>query len=123
MVCEEKGRDYFLKISSSSKKSGFLHVMVLKIILPEFVSARSSSSHHVFTRQLALSIVCSVPKTANMTDRRRVNGPASGTSHIIFDPDLIKSYASNKQRPIRTREARELRKICMLKTHTLDTDH
>ncbi|CAF9911401.1 MAG: hypothetical protein GOMPHAMPRED_007397 [Gomphillus americanus] len=46
-----------------------------------------------------------------MTDRRRVNGPTGGTTPVVFDPELVKNFAASVSKPIRTRAARELRKI------------
>lgn len=49
-----------------------------------------------------------------VSDRRRINGPSGGTSPPVFSSILGSPEALQAQRPVRTRKANELRKICML---------
>ena len=48
-----------------------------------------------------------------MTDRRRINGPQGGTVPPIFASLLADNDESRLERPARTRQPNELRKICM----------
>lgn len=49
-----------------------------------------------------------------MADRRRVNGPAGGTSAPLFASFITKDATTALQRPERLRKPNEPRKMCKL---------
>lgn len=52
-------------------------------------------------------------QSAPMTDRRRTNAPAGGTSAPVFASSLANYEGPAPTRPSRTRKPDELRKMCM----------
>lgn len=51
-------------------------------------------------------------KSCVMTDRRRINGPPGGTRPPVFASLLKSATGAATERPVRTRQPNELRKIC-----------
>ena len=48
-----------------------------------------------------------------MTDRRRINGPPSGTKLPVFANTLLGNEEKGVNRPFRTRHPAAVRKMCM----------